>query len=651
MQKIFKVFLGLVVLCFILITALLFAANPILERVKPHILSSISSTINGEVTADEIKVQFLPWPGFYLSGLMVKNPKGDDLKLGSLSLDLALRPLLSRQVEVRSVKVSGVRVPMVLLENGNLEIAGISLVKKEKEGFSKSSQSSVPDQDSEVSPKDSPLAIRIERIDIQDVSLNFEDRKSKARYVVDDVRLLVIGEGQEYNFNASINAGKDTITAKGSFTEEILQKGLPVFHVEAVFHIDSLEPYFAFAPDLDLKGLYTAGAIPGNLKVVHRGREKNGTPESVLDSILTLTFMGQKVSVDVELTDLLMPKLKSRVSFPSLVLQPLLSVLIPENTPQYSGGLKEFSCDITSPSISQSISFNCNSSKDSIENIPFFVEALQGEIKKGKVQQMNLSEANFILGEGSLNTKASTRAKGQESISFSSSIKVDGIQISDLIALAPDAHRNTAISGKIDDITASLKGTSGSKDLTSGTFKAAISSFTINKYNFLKDLFSVLDAVPGVNLEINEAIPDGYRRILTSENTSFEKLAAEGSIQGEKITLNSFLADAHGYQVNGSGTISTQNIDLDVQVILEKDLVSHIEKKKPKVERYKEEDGTVILPITFRKKGSSKPLIVPDVNRLLKQQAGAEIKKKAEKALDRLKPGLGDALGGFFKKK
>jgi hypothetical protein len=651
MKKIFKVFLGLVVLSFILITVLLFAANPILERVKPHILSRISSTIDAEVTADEIKVQILPWPGFYLSGLMVKNTEGDDLRLGSLSLDIALRPLLSRQVEVRSIKVSGVRVPMVLLKNGELEIAGINLAKKEKKGSSKTSESAFPDEDSNVTPKDSPLAISIERIDIQDVALTFEDRKSKARYVVEDVRLLVIGENQKYNFNASINAGKDTFTAKGSFTEEILQKGLPVFEVEAAFHIHSLEPYLEFAPDLDLKGLHTAGAIPGNLRVVHRGQEKNGKPESVVDSLLTLTFMGQKVSVNAEVTDLVIPKLKSTVSFPSLVLQPLLSVMIPENTPQYSGGLKELSCDILSPSISKSISFNCNSTKESIENIPLFVKALQGEIKKGEVQEMNLSEASFILGEGSLNTTASSRTKGQEPVSFSSSIKVDGLQISDLIALAPDAHRDTPLSGKIDDITASLKGTSGSKELTSGTFKAEISTFTIKKYNFLKDLFSVLDAVPAVNLEIAEAIPDGYRKILTSEDTSFEKLAAEGSIQGEKITLDSFHADAHGYQVRGSGTISVQDIHLDIQVVLEKELVSHIEKKKPKFERYKEDDGTVILPVKFTKKGSSKPFIVPDINRLLKQQAGAEIQNKTEKALDKLRPGLGDAVGGFFKKK
>jgi AsmA protein len=132
MKIIFKIISILLIITIVIFSLLLIFANPILERVKPHILSSISTSIGAEVQVDAIKSSIFPSPGFSLQGLKVENKEGDDLKVSEVILEVSLMPLFSRRVEIAKVGVRGVRVPIRKLENEDIEVAGINISKKDE---------------------------------------------------------------------------------------------------------------------------------------------------------------------------------------------------------------------------------------------------------------------------------------------------------------------------------------------------------------------------------------------------------------------------------------------------------------------------------------------------------------------------------------
>ncbi len=651
MKILFKILISLLVILLLFFGILLVFANPILERVKPQILAQVSSAIDAQVEAKEIRAKVFPFPGFSLLGLVVDNKDGENLELQELSLEIALSPLFSKKVEITSVTVKGVKVPVVRLGNGEIEVAGINFAKKAKEAEEKKSKegkaspaeipTETPAGDSEEAP---PLEIKIARANISDVSLSYKDVATGASYEVDDVVVTLNRSGNDTNFTAKITAGKDFISGSGSFSDEMGQKNIPLFKADLSFGIDSLVPYLAFAPDVDSKGLAEAGSIPGAVSLKH---SKGSEGASVMDIVFGLTFAGQELKTKSIITNIEKPSVKSEIRFPSLVLQPLLDIFVPKDTPQYSGGLKELKCEIDSPDLEKKIDFSCGSEPSEIETVPFQFAALQGGLVKGNTQEFVLNEGKIVIGQGEVSVQASSKsaASGGDN-RFSSKLGISKIQIADLIKLAPKEHRGVPVSGLLSSITATVEGIAGKKETTSGTFSAEINNFMIRGYNFMKDLFSTLDAVPALGLKIDEAIPGAYRKLITSEETRLEKLSAKGSINGETIKLASFLADGEGFKVKGEGVLAPKDIELDVDAILERELVSAIQEKKPKIERFKEQDGTVVFPATIRKKGDSKPVVIPDVNRILKQQAGEEIKRKAEKALDKIKPGL----GGLFKR-
>lgn len=649
MKKLTKLFVALLVLVITFFVLLLVFVNPILERVKPQILAKVSSTLGTEVTADDIKAGIFPWPSFSLLGLKVENKKGDDLKLKELSLEVALKPLFSKKVEVTSVKVQGVRVPVVKLANGEVEVAGINFAEIGKkdvasEPVAEAVKAEASKSESDQAPEGTAFDVKIDKANVS-VSVSFKDEKTGASVSIDDVVVDLKRSGDETGFSASIKAGKDVITAKGSFSDEKLQKNIPLFNAKVDFKIDSLAPYLAFAPDVDPAPLISAGEIPGTLTLKH---SKGASSHSVVDYDLALHFVKQEVKVKGSLTNLEDLGVKTDIVLPSIELQPLLTTFVKENTPEYTGGINNFACHVEAPSLKKDITFSCSTDQSEVQAVKVGISKLGGKLIQGAQQGLKLDESTLIIGKGEIKIQATTSKSGKDN-KFSSTVGIKGIEISDLIRLAPKEHRGTDISGVLSSITASVEGLAGQKETTAGNFDATINNLSINKYNFLKDLFVTLDAIPGVGMQIQEGVPESHRHVLTREGTRFETLGAKGTIAGDRISLANFLADGEGFKVTGEGKVSPEDIDLDVQAVLESVLVTAIQEKKPKIERFKEEDGTIVFPVQVKKKGDGKPVIVPDVKRLMKQQAGNEIREKSEKALDKIKPGLGGLVGGFLK--
>lgn len=647
MKIIFKIFSILLIITVVIFALLLVFANPILERVKPHILSSISTTIGADVQVDAIKSSIFPSPGFSLHGLKVENKEGEDLKVSEVILEVSLIPLFSKKVEIAKVGVRGVRVPIRKLENEDIEVAGINISKKDESSDLNKNEKSLAKEDLKEQAQDkdsSPIDLKVIEAKLSDISVSFKDLKTGAEFILEDLIVDLNRKGEKTFFNLNIKTAKDYIKGSGSFSDDKAQNDIPLFDADLSFMIDSLVPYLAFMPDVKIDGISELGSIPGNLKIKH---SKKGELSNINLELL-VKVLKEDFNLSTELLNIEKPSVKSKLDIPSLTPQSFLNVFVKENTPIYSGSIKNLSCLIESPDIEKDIDFSCKTDNSEIESVNLSIPSLKGSLKKqsSDVSEFNLHEAKVYLGDGDISLSAkSINTKSRNENAFNANLLISKIQITDLIKLSPPNLRDKNISGVVSNIGTDIKGIAGKKETTVGTFNAVIDNFTIKGYNFFKDILSILDSVPVVGLELSESLPPAYRAILTSENTSFEKLSAKGDIKGETINLSSYLADTKGVHVKGSGKIVKEDLDLDLSLVLENELVSSIEQSKPKISRFKESDGTIVFPANVSKRGDGKPIVTPDVKKIMKQQAGEEIKRRADKVLDKINP----SLRSFFK--
>src|SRR5688500_8188939 len=122
MKKLLKVFLALIVLVVLLVGALLVAVRVFFppEKVKALVLEHLSQRLHREVRLGQVSVGLIS--GLSLSNLDVSErptfAQGTFLSMKRFSLHVALRPLLRKQVVVRSVLLSEPTIMVIRQADG-----------------------------------------------------------------------------------------------------------------------------------------------------------------------------------------------------------------------------------------------------------------------------------------------------------------------------------------------------------------------------------------------------------------------------------------------------------------------------------------------------------------------------------------------------
>ncbi len=118
-----KVFLAAAAVVAVVLVALLVVPYFLnIERYRPMIVEQMKLATGREVEIGGLGLSFLPTTHLTVRDLRIKNPKGfpegDTIAVEAIDIGLALRPLLSRRVEVTSVSVNGVQANLLSNERG-----------------------------------------------------------------------------------------------------------------------------------------------------------------------------------------------------------------------------------------------------------------------------------------------------------------------------------------------------------------------------------------------------------------------------------------------------------------------------------------------------------------------------------------------------
>ncbi len=166
MKKILKIFLSLIVLGIILIGALLFYINPILELVKPEIENAISKNINQQVNLGKLSLNL--FPETVVEVAEVRLAGGEKAQLGKLLLKTNLSSLLEKKLEVTEVSIIEPNISIVKNVEGTIIVEGLNLAKNQD-----SSEQKVK---TETSPTTSSLSFKIKNANVKNATFNFLDQ-------------------------------------------------------------------------------------------------------------------------------------------------------------------------------------------------------------------------------------------------------------------------------------------------------------------------------------------------------------------------------------------------------------------------------------------------------------------------------------------
>jgi AsmA protein len=227
MKRTFRTLLAVVgVLVALVILAMI--ALPLLfdpNDYKAQINAAIERQIGREVNiSGDIGLSVFPWLGMELGRVEVANAEGFGeepmAEMNSAEISVKLLPLLSREIEVGTVSLNGLRLRLARNDQGRSNWADISEhLSDSQSAEAEESETDAPEEPDEART-DSGFtleSLQIGAIDIQDAAVSWQDATTGADYRVTGLKLvtgrLVDGEPVRLEFSGDLNAPQEKFSA------------------------------------------------------------------------------------------------------------------------------------------------------------------------------------------------------------------------------------------------------------------------------------------------------------------------------------------------------------------------------------------------------------------------------------------------------
>ena len=188
MASLFKWLFGLIIFLVLLIVAAVVVLPMVVDPndYKPQIIAAAKDKLGRDLAIEQdLSLSVFPWLGIETGGVRVGNAEGFSqqpfAEIDRLGLKVKLMPLLSRQVEVDTLVLKGLRLNLEKDAKGKTnwdDLAG-----------------GEPEKPSEAAPADqeaaaTALALSVQGIRIEDGRISWDDRQAGQKYVLDGVRLV-----------------------------------------------------------------------------------------------------------------------------------------------------------------------------------------------------------------------------------------------------------------------------------------------------------------------------------------------------------------------------------------------------------------------------------------------------------------------------
>ncbi len=249
-------FSAVVAILFVLGGALLaWNINPILEKLRPQIIATITDSLGQKVTIGKISAKLFPSVAIQIDDVSLSESP-DDASVETLLLDTSIFSLLKGEVEVSKLKIVGARINVNRKADGSMQIGTLNLGANDSatEAPEQSSTQTEPTTN-ETAPDStetvetdasSSISFALQNADIKDVSFTWTDESVSPAAVVSitdfsaEVRGLSAGSKGTVKILASVlGEAEENLSLDGSVELGASLSAIPQVDLEfAIQNID-----------------------------------------------------------------------------------------------------------------------------------------------------------------------------------------------------------------------------------------------------------------------------------------------------------------------------------------------------------------------------------------------------------------------------
>lgn len=240
-MKLIKWFLAILVTLVLVVTLYLtvfFDPNDF----KPEIVNAVKKQTGRElVISDDLSWTFFPTIGINLGGISLSNPEGftpkSMVEVNKAIAEVALMPLLSKEIEIAQVSLDGAKINLVTRKNGSSSLDGLT-----GDSDGKSSPST------ETTSKTQPASIEVGGVSITNTQINMIDEAKglTQTFTLDSFTLGAFSLDKfapiAYEFTASLaemkvsSKGEGEVKLSRDFNQLVIDK----FNIDTVIEGDSI---------------------------------------------------------------------------------------------------------------------------------------------------------------------------------------------------------------------------------------------------------------------------------------------------------------------------------------------------------------------------------------------------------------------------
>ncbi len=595
--------------------------NDLVQGFRPQIEQQLSVALGSKVELGEISASLFPTCHLSVHEVKVLAPDGrsTSMSLGSLTASVALRPLLSKKLDISNLEIQRPRITLIKDASGT-SIQGLNMSPS-------STKPAQPSQSSELSgqPSSSPtqLDIAVSRISVSDGELTIDDRVASKRTSVKDIDLTA---GVEIQGN-QINVPSLKLSFAPSPLPQLNFTGARISYAQesGKLSIGSIDA------SSDVGGIHAEGTLDtktqsGVLSVSSKGidlRKAAGLLKSAAPTLASMNITGTiATSLAVTLAGG-QPSLKGPVTLKEIN----LDLPGPQKVRSLSG-------DINLQGSLTDLSVSTSTIKLSFQDAPLRV-ATTARVTSANVtvQALNVSG---LGGE----TRLPATIQLNPPKAFSAQPSISSVSIEELLKVTkPDLSRS--IAGTIVSAKGNFSGSTMGEVARSvnGAGDLLIKNAVLKGVNVPNLILSKVSNIPLLEGTLRSNIAPEHQKYFNDPDTKVAEFTSEYSLGGGVINLKSLRATSEAFVLQSSGTMSMDGeLNLASNFILSADISTSLAKRSKTVENMLTKDKRLEIPVVI--KGKSPALVVlPDISKLLQGAGGRALEQQAGKLLEK-------ALGG-----
>ena len=169
-----------------------------------------------------------------------------------------------------------------------------------------------------------------------------------------------------------------------------------------------------------------------------------------------------------------------------------------------------------------------------------------------------------------------------------------------------------------------------------------------------------IENLPFLTGNLGAQVPPEFQGMLKNPNTPIKLLETQAAIRNGIVSLQSLRLESDEFSLESNGTmgLTDSTLNLTATILFSERLSAALASRVKQLQRVLAKDGRLVIPLEIRGT-TSKPIVLPNVQKILELGARDALEREGSKAIDKLlgkkdpaaAEGAKQLLDGLFRRK